>query len=433
MIRRFISQISLFAIILFLSSVPKPSCAQGGKDIPREWIDPDTGHRVVRLSDEPGSASLYFHQNAYTPNGEKLIITTPTGLSTINLKTRAVEKVVEGRVNVIITGRKTGQIYFARNGAVYATDLNTKATREIGKLPKAPVGGSVGVATVNSDETLLAGTITEGRVPGLPGPPQPSTSAPNSSGAQQGADSYPSKGAMMERRLAAHLPMQLFTMNAKTGEIKTILRSTDWLNHLQFSPTDPALLLFCHEGPWHKVDRTWLIRADGTGLTRIHTRTMNMEIEGHEFWSADGKTIWYDLQTPKSELFWLGGYNVSTGERTWYHLERSEWSVHFNVSPDGTLFAGDGGGPDSVAAPGNGQWIYLFKPEMVRDRTDGTLPNLKELIRPGLFKAEKLVNLARHNYRLEPNVTFTPDMKWIVFRSNMFGPTHVFAVEVKKG
>jgi len=410
-------------VIISIAQVPPP----------REWIDPDTGHRVVRLSDEPGSASLYFHQNAYTPDGEKLIITTPTGLSTINLKTRAVEKLVEGRVNVIITGRKTGQIYFARNGAVYATDLNTKATREIGKLPTAPAGGSVGVATVNSDETLLAGTITEGRVPGLPGPPQPSTSAANSSGAQQGADSYPSKGAMMERRLAAHLPMQLFTMNAKTGEIKTILRSTDWLNHLQFSPTDPALLLFCHEGPWHKVDRTWLIRADGTGLTKIHTRTMNMEIEGHEFWSADGKMIWYDLQTPKSELFWLAGYNVSTGERTWYHLERSEWSVHFNVSPDGTLFAGDGGGPDSVAAPGNGQWIYLFKPEMVRDRTDGTLPNLKELIRPGLFKAEKLVNLARHNYRLEPNVTFTPDMKWIVFRSNMFGPTHVFAVEVKKG
>ena len=23
---------------------------------PREWIDPDTGHRVIRLSDEPGSA-----------------------------------------------------------------------------------------------------------------------------------------------------------------------------------------------------------------------------------------------------------------------------------------------------------------------------------------------------------------------------------------
>jgi oligogalacturonide lyase len=42
------------------------------------------------------------------------------------------------------------------------------------------------------------------------------------------------------------------------------------------------------------------------------------------------------------------------------------------------------------------------------------------------------VDLARHDYRLEPNVSFTPDGRWIVFRSNMHGATHVYAVEVKK-
>src|SRR5258706_8716551 len=101
---------------------------------PREWIDPDTGHRVIRLSDEPGSASLYFHQNPYTSDGQKLIITTPTGLAAINLKTRAIEKIVDGRVGVIIVGRKTGQVYYTRTvtndnvrtTTVYATDLNTK-------------------------------------------------------------------------------------------------------------------------------------------------------------------------------------------------------------------------------------------------------------------------------------------------------------------
>jgi oligogalacturonide lyase len=53
-------------------------------------------------------------------------------------------------------------------------------------------------------------------------------------------------------------------------------------------------------------------------------------------------------------------------------------------------------------------------------------------LRNGVLKAEKLVNLARHDYSLEPNVTFTPDMQWIVFRSNMFGPTHVYAAAVNK-
>ena len=226
--------------------------------------------------------------------------------------------------------------------------------------------------------------------------------------------------------------MQLFVLDAVTGQAKTILRSTDWLNHIQFSPNDPTLLMFCHEGPWHKVDRTWIIRADGTGLTQVHHRTINMEIEGHEFFGGDGRWVWYDLQTPRSQVFWVGGYEVATGRRVWYNLQRSEWSVHYNVSPDATLFAGDGGGPSSVAAPGNGQWIYLFRPAMVPDRTDGTLPNSKDLVQPGFFKAEKLVNLSKHDYSLEPNVTFTPDMKWLVFRSNMFGPTHVFAVEIEK-
>jgi oligogalacturonide lyase len=125
---------------------------------------------------------------------------------------------------------------------------------------------------------------------------------------------------MMERRLAAQIPLTLFTIHTATGELKPILHSTDWINHLEFSPTDPALLMVCHEGPWHKVDRIWTIRADGSELTKVHTRTMEMEIFGHEFWNYDGSTIWYDLQTPKGEDFWLAGYNVKTKQRIQYHL-----------------------------------------------------------------------------------------------------------------
>jgi oligogalacturonide lyase len=40
--------------------------------------------------------------------------------------------------------------------------------------------------------------------------------------------------------------------------------------------------------------------------------------------------------------------------------------------------------------------------------------------------------MSQHDYELEPNVTFTPDGKWIVFRSNMHGPTHVYAVEIAR-
>jgi oligogalacturonide lyase len=389
---------------------------------PKTWIDPDTGHRVIRLTDEPNSASLYFNQNGYTADGKKMVYTTPEGIHVLNLETRAAKQVVSGRARIIVTGHRTQSVFYIRGDEVFATDVDTLATRTIGKLPRR---GSV--ATVNADETLLAGTYIEGD--GVDYNQQAGQQAQTQPNNQLQNLLQPlNKGQMMEQRLAAHLPMAMFTLNAKTGEVKVIHRATDWLNHLEFSPTDPTLLMFCHEGPWHKVDRIWTIRTDGSQITKIHTRTMAMEIFGHEFWGHDGKTIWYDLQTPRGEDFWLAGYNVTSGERTWYHLQRDEWSIHFNVTADAKLFCGDGGDPGQVAKARNGQWIYLFRPELTTSRG----VNEKDFVQPGVLRAEKLVNMSKHNYRLEPNVSFTPDAKWVVFRSNMFGDTYAFAVEVAK-
>jgi oligogalacturonide lyase len=157
-----------------------------------------------------------------------------------------------------------------------------------------------------------------------------------------------------------------------------------------------------------------------------------MEIAGHEFFAPDGRSIWYDLQTPRGEDLWLAGFELSTGKRAWYHVERNAWSVHFIASSDGTLFAGDGGDSEMVAHAPDGKWIYLFRPERIPDVAGIKNPQSGSLIDPGLLRPERLVNMAKHDYRLEPNVHFTPDMKWIVFRSNMHGPMHVYAVEIAK-
>lgn len=401
--------LSLF-VLLLSSFVVSAQTAE----LPRDWVDKDTGHRIVRLSDEPGSQSYYFHQNAYS--GDKLVFDTRSGISSYNFKTKQIEKIVDGRGSGTVVGRKTGKVFYFKGDTLFETDINTKATREIVKNAKLRTGSGLGL---NADETLLAGSMLIGELPEEFRPqPQPTATPTPIPGAPPGQvparDSYPGKGDMMERRLAAKIPMQLFTVNIKSGEVKTFHQATDWLNHVQMSPTDPNLIMFCHEGPWHKVDRIWTIRTDGTDLKKIHTRTMDMEIAGHEFFGQDGKHIYYDLQTPKGQVFWLAEYDIKAGKIQKFGMEKKEWSVHFGVSPDGKTFLGDGGGPNSVAKGDNGQWIYLFKPE------------------GGKFKSERLVNLAKHDYSLEPNATFTPDGKWIVFRSNMLGPTHIYAVEIAK-
>src|SRR4051794_23183812 len=188
---------------------------------PESWIDPDTGHRVVRLTREPGSASLYFNQNGYTADKRRMIYTTPEGVSALDLQSHQTREIVKGNVRVIVTGRKSNTVYYIRDGAVWVSDVDSLASREIGKLPRR---GSV--ASVNADETLVAGTYIEGEGADYNQRPQPA-SQPAQASQVHPLDQPVNKGQMMEERLAARLPMAMFTMNVKTGESKVIHRATD--------------------------------------------------------------------------------------------------------------------------------------------------------------------------------------------------------------
>jgi oligogalacturonide lyase len=362
---------------------------------PDEWIDPVTGHRVVWLSRLPGhSMSLYFHQNAFTMEGDRMVFgNTVPGASNriyvIDMITRKTSMLVDRDATGVIVGARSRRVYYSSGGSIYTTHIDTHNTRQIATPPPG-----WRLATVNADETLLAGTYMEN-------PLQFDRSAP--------------KSEWFNKVFEARRPQCLFTIDVRTGATNVFHRYEGWLGHVQFSPTDPNLLMFCHEGPWDKVDRIWNIRVDGTGLRLMHKREMDGEIAGHEFWSPDGKTIWFDLQRPRGQTFFLAGADAASGREIRYPITRDQWSVHYNITRDMRLFAGDGGSPKNVARATDGQWLWLFTP-----KGDGTL------------QAEKLCSMARHDYALEPNVNFTPDGKWIVFRGNMHGSPQVYAVEVAK-
>lgn len=412
--------VALFGLILFAGALfAAGSSGLSTRHLSRmEWIDKATGHRIVQLSWEPDSHSLYFNLNAYTKDGQSMVFTAPSGIKMVNLKSHAIEILVPAPAYAVMVGLKFGRLYYIKDHALFSMDVNTRAPKKLFILPPHWT-----INAINCDETMAAGTITETDQPER-----------NSSKIQTREDEIKfmkSKGEMMEERLASKTPMELFFLDLRTGKVvNRCQHGTDWLGHLQFSPTDPTLLLFCHEGMWHNVTRIWLVHADGSGLTCVHPRTMQMEIAGHEFWSADGSTVWYDLQTPRGVVFWLAGYNVKTGKRTWYHLTRDEWSVHYNCSPDGKMFAGDGGGPGNVAHADDGKWLYLFRPDLTPNRME--IPS-DDLITAGVFQAEKLVNLKNHTYdTLEPNVRFTPDGKWLIFRSDLRGAPQIYEVEIGK-
>src|SRR5512136_442696 len=109
-------------------------------ELAADWIDPDTGHRVVRLSREAGSQSSYFHQNEFTPDGRKLVFTSPTGLYTVDLQTRAIEQIRAGRTGLLCVGHKTGLAYYLSRGeegaALWAVHPSTKEDKKVVDIPR---------------------------------------------------------------------------------------------------------------------------------------------------------------------------------------------------------------------------------------------------------------------------------------------------------
>lgn len=376
---------------------------------PDEYIDRETGHKVIRLSRREGdNGCFYFHQNSFTARGDKMVFrgSTPNGWRafTVDLKTLEVRQITDCACGHPVVAPKRRELFYMKGDTVRATHLDTRKTREIATVPAHYKYGRG--LSVNADETLLAGCYAQG----------------------ESKYRHLPKRELLQTLFKAGLPNALYTIEIKTGKINEFHKLKVWFGHVQFSPTNPTLLSFCHEGPERKLDRIWLARVDGTGIRKIRERTVKGELVTHEFWDPDGKRIWFDLQFPRQTggsafggvaawargpHYYLACNDIETGQELRYGLPARAYSWHYNVSADGKLLCGGGEGRDPFK--GNvGKWIYLFRPQ-----GEG-------------MKVERLCNLAGHDYASAPNVRFTPDGKWVVFQSKMHGRSQVYAVEVQR-
>lgn len=424
-----------------------PTMETGGQKMPYVWIDKDTGHKVMKLTRRSGSnRSFYFHNNPFINDHEMVFVGsdveqastdmrhnstagTIKQMYAVDLNTLAIRQLTNDPKGVSseIVCAATGQIFFQQRDSIFYV-LTAPGKR--GKkyfVAKIPEGKTGDIVCVNCDGTRLAGTfnnLEEARI----------------------LREHPKKGEFFNLIYEAKLEKTIFVIDIATGQYENVWTDNAWLNHLQFSPKDPNRLLFCHEGPWHKVDRIWNIdvrsqeELEGDGLAcdearqpiLMHKRTLKMEehvdangkkhygeIAGHEWFGAKGEYLYFDLQRPRGETFFVAKVNLETLEEEAFEFTRDEWSVHYVTSWDESFIVGDGGSPTSVAHSDKDQWIYRYD---YQKGTDGKVSDW--------LKTEKLVNMKNHDYSLEPNVHVSPDQKWVIFRANFEGYDNVYAVEL---
>lgn len=375
-----------------------------------EWVDPKTGHRVIRLSRREGENEVfYFHQNPFTKDGDKMVFmgTTEVGRCafTVSLDTFEIQQVTFANTGFEVVGATSRLLYYMSGDGVFSTHLDTLETREIARVPAHYTWGRG--FSVNSDETLLAGCYCLGE------------------------ERYYQSGMPRRKWIReiweARLPNTLYTIDINQGVIREFYHENEWLGHVQFSPVDPYLILFCREGPGRDVERLWTIRADGTEVKKLYEKKHPRELQTHEFWSPDGKKVWCDFQTPRwivraipclepivDSRFFLASVDVDSLELKLYPYKMQFASRHFNISQDQTMFCGDGEGGSFRLCP-SGKWIFLYT------------------IKEGRVQVKKLCSMKGHSWKSypEPNVHFTPDGKWVVFQSDVTGSLQVYAVSVE--
>ena len=146
--------IIIFSILFSINFIGKaqPVMETGGQPMPDEWIDKDTGHKVIKLTRREGTnMSFYFHNNPFVGNkmifvgGDKYKGKDIAGREIYNfdgrnlqmfwvdLKTLKTEQLTSENfpVRTEMVCSKTHEIFYQHKDTVFAFKLDTRQSRQI--------------------------------------------------------------------------------------------------------------------------------------------------------------------------------------------------------------------------------------------------------------------------------------------------------------
>lgn len=185
-----------------------------------------------------------------------------------------------------------------------------------------------------------------------------------------------------------------------------------WISHVNVSPVDPNIVVFCHEGPWHMVQRLWVVRADTYEVYSLLPQRRLLDRSGHEYFTRSGRVVtqWASRQSVRSTdwvhaniLVWPDGTDAKTF--------RYQWGApgHIQTNAAENLHVGDACrlGPE---LPDGQSFMCLIRHEGER-----------AIVQP----------LCRHDtswktQHSHPHPVFSPDDRWVYFNSDRGGRTNVY-------
>ncbi len=278
---------SFFCAVLlsFLFFTTSTSYAQIGKRFPSERKlvkDPVTGTMLTFATSTPaGDSKIYQTHTQWTADGEWLIFRSNRARNealAVNEKTGDIVQVTEGGyTGMLCVARKSMKLYYMRNAS---TDT---AQRRRG-------GGALQVIEVNLDKVFadsksgkMAPATSYQRVCGtIPATMEAGGDMAldaqedvvyfrvgKTEAAKHLAPDAKVEKAFGPRNMGAG-PAGLMSMSIATGALKYIVSVPFQIGHVQTNYWVPGEIIFCWETGGKSPQRTWYVKADGTGLRPLY-------------------------------------------------------------------------------------------------------------------------------------------------------------------
>ena len=358
---------------------------------------PDTGVEVTRLTDDRGDTIFpYFTQPVFAPECDLLLLTgNRTGawqLFGLYLGERRIVQLTDESDGVGVHG---ATVLPGRGQAAYFAGRTLKRvafdTHECCELYEVPEGFSPSILSPTADgarvcfaycEQLALSTET-GRI----------------------------YSTMLERlyRRPSCVVMRVATDD---GAAEALWGEREWISHVSVSPTDPDIVVFCHEGPWHLVQRLWVVDARTHEVWPLLEQRRRLDRSGHEYFTDSGRLVtqWSVRETPdqRAAVHYNALVNPDGSDVEMYRYDIAAPS-HIQTNHAEDLFCGDTCYPNANFADGRAFMALI--------RHEGERAVVEPLCRHDSSW------LTQHSH---PHPVFSPDDRFVAFNSDRGGRSNVY-------
>lgn len=363
-------------------------------------VDPDTGATVRQLSPNEGDThGPYFTQNMMSNDGDIVLVSSSyTGTRQVHFIDLNAQEMVQASQEFGVGGHQPvldGErriAYYWSGRILRKVDLSTLQSEALYEIPEGFRGG---ILSIDNSGRYLAFVYSE-RVESS------TTTGKIYSGMKEHFYRRPSSVVMR--------------FDLEENQAEAVWGEQNWISHVNISPVDPDLVLFCHEGPWDRVHRMWVVRASTGECWPLVDRQKVLEKDGHEFFTASGRVVTQYAKRATVDAEWEQ-YNLiirpdGTGEERYLFPSKRPGHVQ-TAHHDETLLVGDGAYPEGEEEQYGRSFMSLMR------HTD----DYRVVFKP----------LCKHDtswttQQSHPHPFFAPDDQSLFFNSDRGGRANIYQV-----